>query len=67
VVLLAANPSTKHTGPTVAVVCGDVAQWSSSSVVRGWRFWYSGSDVSVNSLDGAIDPSIGKLVDLVSM
>jgi hypothetical protein len=35
--------------------------------VSGWRFWYSCSDVSVNSLDGAIDPSIGKLVDLVGM
>jgi hypothetical protein len=67
VVLLAANPSMPHTGPTVAVVCGDVAQWSSSSVVSGWRFWYSCSDVSGNSLDGAIDPSIGKLVDLVRM
>ena len=37
------------------------------SVVRGWRLWYSCSDLSVNFLDGAIDASIGKLVDLVSM
>ena len=37
------------------------------SVVRGWRLWYLCSDLSGNFLDGAIHPSIGKLVDLVSM
>jgi hypothetical protein len=37
------------------------------SVARGRRFWHSGSDLSGNSLDGAIHPSIGKLVDLVDM
>ncbi len=34
---------------------------------RGLRLWHSGSYLSGNSLDGAIDASIGKLVDLVRM
>ena len=36
-------------------------------VARGWRLRFSCSDLSGNSLVGAIHPSIGKLVDLVSM
>jgi hypothetical protein len=35
--------------------------------VRGLRLGYSCSDLSGNSLDGAIHPSIGELVNLVSM
>ncbi len=37
------------------------------SVARGLLLWYSCSDLSGNYLEGAIDASIGKLVDLDSM